>query len=207
MQTAHTAKDEGCRQSCQPASSSSLLQEPAAPTSPKKQPLRNTSPKQPWEAHVGPCQTNGPSRRRLAASILNTSSRKEMGSTRADEGLHDRTTSHMSSLPLATRGSSSDFAAGKSKRKASQTYRNKKPTNKVLPQLNHHSSSSPRGTRFDFPWTGSEQATPRTGKNDAALLVLNFAFILRMEGTLDSLASSGLWFASVGESIISYTIL
>jgi hypothetical protein len=34
-----------------------------------------------------------------------------MGSTRADEGLHDRTTSHMSSLPLATRGSNSDFAA------------------------------------------------------------------------------------------------
>jgi hypothetical protein len=34
----------------------------------------------------------------------------------------------------------------KSKRKASQTRRNKKPTNKVLPQPNHHSSSlsSPR---------------------------------------------------------------
>jgi hypothetical protein len=31
---------------------------------------------------------------------------------------------------------------GKSKRKASQTHRNKKPTNKVLPQPNHHSSSS-----------------------------------------------------------------
>jgi hypothetical protein len=35
-----------------------------------------------------------------------------MGTTRADGGLHDRTTSHMSLLPLTTRGSNSDFAAG-----------------------------------------------------------------------------------------------
>jgi hypothetical protein len=34
-----------------------------------------------------------------------------MGSTRAHEGLHDQTTSHMSSLRLATQGRSSDFAA------------------------------------------------------------------------------------------------
>jgi hypothetical protein len=35
-----------------------------------------------------------------------------MGRTRANEDLHDRTTLHMLLLPLATRGSISDFAAG-----------------------------------------------------------------------------------------------